>query len=145
MDIPMSEMPMETDGDRVPCLDNLFVHPITGLAHFSCPMSWAVVGLLRADHFHHKVIQPHLPVYAGMPPTFLYDFKRQWMYPNPGDAILDTNDQSVAKIDIEIPGHPSPLGVSDMALLPDGNLVALCHILLSEDNPFPDAPGVLIL
>lgn len=144
MDIPMSEMPMDIDGDRVPCLDNIFVHPITGFAYFSCPMSRAVVGLLRADPFHHKVVQPHLPVYAGMPPTFLYDSKRQWMYPDPGDAILDANDQSVAKIHIEIPGHPSPLGVSNMALLPDGNLVALCHILLSEDDPFSDAPVVLI-
>jgi hypothetical protein len=144
MDIPVSEMPMDRDGERVPCLNNIFVHPLTGFAYFSCPMSRGVVGLLRIDPVHNRITRPDLPIYAGMPPSFLYDAKHQWMYPNPGDAMVDANDHPVARIRIEIPRHPSPLGISDMALLPDGNLVVLSHMWLSENNPFSEAPVVSI-
>jgi len=125
MKIPIAEMPLGADGESYPCLHNIFVHPATGLAYFSCPLPKGVVGQLRVDLPHNSVTQIHLPHVVNMAPTFLYDAQREWRYLNPGVAVVDVNDQIVTRIDgIDIPGRGA-VGIEDMSLLPKGRLVAL--------------------
>jgi hypothetical protein len=152
MDVPTSEMPTDKDGTPVPCLDQIFVHPVTGFAYFSCEVAVGAREMFEVDPFHQKVIPVGPPMSKSGARTFLYDPARQWLYLGIGaPEILDVQDRLVGRIGetraqkvdwargpvvfvgVEIPGHAGPgesglYGVDDMALLPDGNLVLLSGI-----------------
>jgi len=150
MDIPMSQMPMDRDGERVPCLDHIFVHPVTGRTYFSCELGRGGERILAVDPVGRKVIGADLPTAGMYTRTFVYDSKRQWLYVS-GTAplITDAHDHLIGHIDdIEfcgvreiadrtngevcgvqkITGGSKRYGVRDMALLPDGNLVLLSYV-----------------
>jgi hypothetical protein len=148
MEIPMTAMPMNIDGDYVACLDQIFVHPVTGSTHFSCQTSGRTPpAQIEVDPFHKKVIPVKPPMSNSSARTFLYDPTHQWLYLGAGgQEIFDVHDNLVARIGesreqqvqwakepvhvvgIEIPGHTGLYGVRDMALFPDGNLVLLSHV-----------------
>lgn len=127
MEIPMSEMPTNSAGDRVDCTDHIFVHPVTGRVYFTCELGRGGIGALEVDPFERKVISTDLPT-SLYTKNLLYDSKRQYLYiSGMAPAMLDLQDRVVGHIGaIQLPGG-SKLYVTGMALLPNGNLVLLHH------------------
>jgi hypothetical protein len=128
MDIPTTDMPTDPDGNHVPCLDHIFVHPDTGRTYFSCELSGRTLpAQFEVDPFHSKVVEGGLPKNSAT--TFQYDHKSQLLYLNDG-TILDSQGRRAGRIDgVQIPGQPKSYGINDMALLPNGNVVLINHTL----------------
>lgn len=130
MDIPASEMRMDIDGESVPCLDHIFVHPVTGLTYFSCALAKGVVEQLVVDPFRRKIMRGSLPVETNAT-IFLYDPTHQWIYlSDPAPPILDAHNQLIGRVDgpkklSPIQGRAAAAGITGMSLLPDGKLVLL--------------------
>lgn len=154
---------VKVPGFGVQCLDHIFVHPVTGLAYFSCDFGSGGNGFVILDTLKQAVVGdfPHAPpAPRGWPrlslfrPQFVYAHESRRLYLIGGDVVvLDPQNHPVDYIlghdaakagGLDVSPHynayfkrsfVSGYSIHTMALLPDGNLVLLVRSGGSDSTP----------
>ncbi len=126
----------------IECFDHTFVHPVTGLAYFSCDFGSRGNGFVILDTLKQAVVGdfPHAPLLpAGWPrlslsrPQFVYAQESRRLYLIGGDVVaLDPQNHPIDYIlahDVAAAAG-SEVGkirysIEKMAVLPEGNLAIL--------------------
>ncbi len=131
------------------CLDHIFVHPITGLAYFSCDLGSHGNGFVVLNTDKHAVVAdlPDGPVLPrGWPrlflyrPQFVYSSKDQRLYLcGQNVVVLDPQNRAIdyilardvaqsAGFDVDLKrSFRIAYNIDKMAMLPDGNLVLVMN------------------
>lgn len=110
------------------CLEHIFVHPISGLAYFSCETGHGGVNTLVVDPVKKKIVSVKLP-WTSVTTSFFYDPKHQLLYLTGSEpAIVNLQNELIAYIKggelaKDAGMRPGSYLISSLALLPNGNLV----------------------